>query len=113
MTKRICALLKRMGVPVNRLGYHYVRCAIEMLIENPILTNSLTTVIYPTIAERFNVNRQSVERSIRSAIEIAYEENMDEAEWSRVFGRKVKKDMFRPTNGEFIAAVADYLVNGV
>jgi two-component system response regulator (stage 0 sporulation protein A) len=102
-----------MGVPVNRLGYHYLRYAIEMLIEDPMLTNSLTTVLYPTIAERCNINSQSVERSIRSVIGIAYDENMDEAEWSRVFGRKVKKDVYRPTNGEFIAAVADYLVNGV
>ena len=112
MTKRISAVLKRLGIPVHMIGFHYLRYAIELMVEDQLLIARMTTALYPRVAERFGTSRRGVERSMRFAIDTAYRERMVEDDWDRVFGREVKKDVERPTCGEFIAVVADYLLNG-
>ena len=69
---------------------------------------SITKELYPGIAKRFNTTSSKVERAIRHAIEVAWNRGRIEA-LDEVFGKNVCSLDDKPTNGEFIALVADRL----
>ena len=80
-----------------------------MAIENPEVVNSITKKLYPSIAERFSTSASKVERAIRHAIEVAWNRGKIE-NINSVFGVKVYSNNEKPTNGEFIALVADKML---
>ncbi|AEB24654.1 sporulation initiation factor Spo0A C-terminal domain-containing protein [Bacillus amyloliquefaciens] len=70
--------------------------------------SSVTKVLYPDIAKKFNTTASRVERAIRHAIEVAWSRgNIDSI--SSLFGYTVSMTKAKPTNSEFIAMVADKL----
>ena len=80
-----------------------------MAIETPEIVNSITKKLYPSIAERFETSASKVERAIRHAIEVAWNRGKIE-NINSVFGVKVYSNNEKPTNGEFIALVADKML---
>ena len=80
-----------------------------MAIETPEIVNSITKKLYPSIAERFETSASKVERAIRHAIEVAWNRGKIE-NINSVFGIKVYSNNEKPTNGEFIALVADKML---
>ena len=97
------------GVPANIKGYKYLRDAITHVIGNQRLASSITKQLYPLVAEENNTSASKVERAIRHAIEVGYNAgkiiNVNE-----VFGLKILDTYEKPSNGEFIALVADRLI---
>ena len=86
----------------------YLREAITMIFNNVELLGSITKVLYPDIAKKFNTTPSRVERAIRHAIEVAWSRgNIDSI--SELFGYTVSSTKAKPTNSEFIAMVADHL----
>ena len=72
------------------------------------MLNSITKLLYPTIAERYQTTPSRVERAIRHAIEVSWNRgNWDYME--EIFGHSVDIDKAKPTNREFIVTVADKL----
>ena len=66
------------GIPAHIKGYHYLRDAIMMVIKEPEMLNSITKILYPTIAKSNQTTPSRVERAIRHAIEVAWSRgNMD------------------------------------
>ena len=71
--------------------------------------NSITKKLYPSIAEVYETSASKVERAIRHAIEVAWNKGKIE-NINDVFGLKVYDTHEKPTNGEFIALVADKML---
>lgn len=95
-----------MGVPAHLKGYRYVRSAVLLAEEDMKVVGSVTKLLYPEIAKQYNTTDCKVERAIRNAIEISWERGNKET-FERLFGYCVKSGKGRPTNSEYIAAIAD------
>ena len=103
---RVTDMLHEIGIPAHIKGYHYLRDAIMMAVEDMDILNAITKILYPTVAKKYQTTSSRVERAIRHAIEVA---------WSRgkidtlddLFGYTVSNGKGKPTNSEFIALIAD------
>jgi two-component system response regulator (stage 0 sporulation protein A) len=104
----ITNVIHEIGVPAHIKGYHYLREAISMVYKDVEILGSITKVLYPKIAEKYNTTPSRVERAIRHAIEVAWGRGNVEA-IRAVFGYTVNIGKSKPTNSEFIAMVADKL----
>lgn len=104
----ITNIIHEIGVPAHIKGYMYLREAITMVYNEVEILGSITKVLYPRIAEKFNTTPSRVERAIRHAIEVAWSRgNVDAIR--NLFGYTVSTSKAKPTNSEFIAMVADKL----
>lgn len=109
LEEKITNIFITVGIPAHIKGYQFLREAIKMAIETPEVVNSITKKLYPSIAERFDTTASKVERAIRHAIEVAWNRGKIE-NINSVFGLKVYTNNEKPTNGEFIALVADKML---
>lgn len=104
----ITSIIHEVGVPAHIKGYLYLREAISMVYNDIELLGSITKVLYPDIAKKYNTTASRVERAIRHAIEVAWNRgNIDSL--SAIFGYTVSVSKAKPTNSEFIAMIADKL----
>src|SRR5699024_3207556 len=104
----ITNIIHEIGVPAHIKGYMYLREAITMVYHDIELLGSITKVLYPDIAKKYDTTASRVERAIRHAIEVAWSRgNIDSI--SALFGYTVSITKAKPTNSEFIAMVADKL----
>ncbi len=99
-------MIHEIGVPAHIKGYQYLREAIMMAVEDIEMLNSITKVLYPTIAKKFQTTPSRVERAIRHAIEVAWSRGRMET-LDALFGYTVNTGKGKPTNSEFIALIAD------
>ncbi|QKS70973.1 sporulation transcription factor Spo0A [Paenalkalicoccus suaedae] len=104
----ITSIIHEIGVPAHIKGYMYLREAITMVYNDIELLGSITKVLYPDIAKKYNTTASRVERAIRHAIEVAWSRGNIES-ISKMFGYTVNVSKAKPTNSEFIAMVADKL----
>ncbi len=99
-------IIHEVGVPAHIKGYQYLRDAIIMSVNDMEMLNSITKILYPTIAKRHQTTPSRVERAIRHAIEVAWSRGkMDTID--ELFGYTVSGGKGKPTNSEFIALIAD------
>lgn len=99
-------IIHEVGVPAHIKGYQFLRDAIIMSINDMEMLNSITKILYPTIARKNNTTPSRVERAIRHAIEVAWTRGkMDTID--ELFGYTVNNGKGKPTNSEFIALIAD------
>ena len=109
LDEKITAVFLSVGIPAHIKGYHYLREAIRMVYYNPELIGRITKELYPGIAKRFGTTSSKVERAIRHAIEVSWTRGKIE-NVNKLFGFNVYGKNEKPTNGEFIALVADKLI---
>ena len=107
--EKITNIFITVGIPAHIKGYQFLREAIKLSMENPDIINSITKKLYPSIAEKFDTSASKVERAIRHAIEVAWNRGKIE-NINSVFGLTVYSNNEKPTNGEFIALVADKML---
>ena len=101
-------MIHQLGVPAHIKGYHYLRTAILYSIKDKTLLDSVTKLLYPTVAGIYDTTSSRVERAIRHAIEIAWDRgNVDTL--NSFFGYTVDTCKGKPTNSEFIALITDKL----
>lgn len=101
-------IMHEIGVPAHIKGYQYLRDAIMMVVKDLDVINSITKLLYPSIAKEYNTTPSRVERVIRHAIEVAWSRGQVEA-IDALFGYTVNIGKGKPTNSEFIAMIADKL----
>ncbi len=102
----VTRFIRKVGVPLHIKGYEYLRTAIMLVMIDYSNFDSVTKVLYPTIAKKYQTTATRVERAIRHAIEIS---------WTRgnlfslyeMLGDSGQVYDGRPTNSEFIALAAD------
>ena len=107
-TAQATNILRKVGIPAHIKGYAYLRFAITTAVHDPQVLSLVTKVLYPTIAHEFGTTASRVERSIRHAIEVAWDRGNTEAQ-QELFGYNAQSKRGKPTNSEFIALVADKL----
>ena len=109
LDEKITSVFLVAGIPAHIKGYHYLREGIRMVYFNPTLINRITKELYPGVAKRFSTSASKVERAIRHAIEVAWTRGKIE-NLNGLFGYNIYGKNDKPTNGEFIALVADKLI---
>ncbi len=105
---RVTNILHEIGVPAHIRGYHYMREAIIMSVNDMDVLNYITKELYPSIAKKCNTTPSRVERAIRHAIEVAWNRGKIDA-IDALFGYTINNHKGKPTNSEFIALIADRL----
>ncbi len=101
-------IMHQIGVPAHIKGYQYLREAIILSINNIEMMNSVTKLLYPTVAKTYSTTSSRVERAIRHAIEVAWDRG-DIDVLSSYFGYTIQNTRGKPTNSEFIAMISDKL----
>lgn len=104
----ITDIIHQIGVPAHIKGYHYLREAIMLSIKNSEIINSVTKLLYPTVAKKFSTTSSRVERAIRHPIEVAWDRG-DIDVLNSYFGYTIQNERGKPTNSEFIAMISDKL----
>lgn len=105
---QVTKIIHQIGVPAHIKGYQYLRTAILMTVEDSDVINSVTKVLYPSVAKKYSTTSSRVERAIRHAIEVAWDRG-DLDVLNSIFGYTVQNSRGKPTNSEFIALIADNL----
>ncbi len=100
----ISVLLSRMGISASIKGYHFIRKAVMMAVEDQDVLVGITKGLYPDIAKMYRTTASKVERAIRHAIESAWKKNGPQV-YFEVAGYLPAE---KPTNGQFIAALSEY-----
>lgn len=106
LERDVTEMIHEIGVPAHIKGYQYLREAIMMSVEEIEMLNSITKILYPTIAKKFSTTPSRVERAIRHAIEVAWSRGKMET-LEALFGYTINTGKGKPTNSEFIALIAD------
>ncbi len=102
----ITSVIHDIGVPAHIKGYNYLREAIGLCIHDGEFINSITKMLYPTVARNYQTTSSRVERAIRHAIEVAWSRGREEV-LTDLFGYTIDTNKGKPTNGEFIAMISD------
>ena len=108
LNKMITRLIQKIGIPANLKGYHYLREAICLAINDQRMLSYITKQLYPTVARKFNTTPSGVEAAIRHSIEIAWYKSDGDILRSQ-FGYTIYNERYKPTNSELIAIIADEL----
>jgi len=105
---QVTKIIHKIGVPAHIKGYQYLRTAILMAIHDGDIINSVTKILYPSVAKKYDTTTSRVERAIRHAIEVAWDRG-DVETLNSYFGYTIQNSRGKPTNSEFIAMIADNL----
>ena len=105
---QVTKVIHEIGVPAHIKGYQYLRTAILLTIQDSDIINSVTKVLYPSVAKKYQTTTSRVERAIRHAIEVAWDRG-DVDTLNSYFGYTSQNNRGKPTNSEFIAMIADNL----
>ena len=106
LESRVTNMLHEIGIPAHIKGYHYLRDAIIMAVNDMDVLNAITKILYPTVAKKYQTTSSRVERAIRHAIEVAWSRGKLDT-LDQLFGYTVSTGKGKPTNSEFIALIAD------
>ena len=99
-------ILVQLGAPEHLLGHPYVVQAVLLVIHDRMYINNITFGLYPQLAARFNTTAARVERAIRHLIEVTWSRG-DMDVLNAYFGNTVNPEKGKPTNGEFVARLAN------
>ncbi|MBE5756415.1 MAG: sporulation transcription factor Spo0A [Clostridiales bacterium] len=109
LEEKISKIFINVGIPPHIKGYSYLREGVKMAVNNPEIINNITKKLYPKIGEKYETSASKVERAIRHAIEVAWNRGRIE-NINNILGVKAFVGAEKPTNGEFIALVADKMI---
>lgn len=104
--QEIRRILLELGAPDHLVGHPYVIRAILLVIQDRVYINSITFGLYPQLAVEFDTTPARVERAIRHLIEVTWSRG-DLNILDKYFGNTVSASRGKPTNGEFIARMAN------
>ena len=99
----VSELLLSLHFSTKHNGFSYLREGILLMAKDP--AQSVTKVLYPAIAQTFDCQKENVERSIRTAMDHAWDRG-DHELWCRYFPNAQQ----RPTNAVFISRITEALL---
>lgn len=106
LERYVTQIMLDMGIPAHLKGYHYLREAILISEQDMRTVTSVTKLLYPSIAKRYNTTEKKVERAIRNAIEVSWKRGNTQT-FEELFGYSSVSGRHRPTNSEYICRLAD------
>ena len=101
-------MLLELGAPDHLVGYPYVVRGILLVMEDRMYINNMTFGLYPQLAAEFDTTAARTERAIRNLIEQTWARG-DQNKLDQYFGTIVSASRGKPTNGEFIARMANLI----
>ena len=107
--EKISRIFINVGIPPHIKGYSFLREGVLMAINEPEIINNITKKLYPSIGEKYQTTASKVERAIRHAIEVAWNSGRIES-INSILGVRAYIGAEKPTNGEFIALIADKML---
>ncbi len=107
--EKISRIFINVGIPPHIKGYSFLREGVLMAIKEPEIINNITKKLYPSIGEKYQTTASKVERAIRHAIEVAWNRGRIES-INSILGVRAYIGAEKPTNGEFIALIADKML---
>lgn len=109
------AMIRRMmlelGVPDYLLGYDYLVTGIAIATRDPSVTKGIAKNLYTQICKIHHTTVAKVERSIRHAIEVAWDRG-DPDVIHKLFGNIASPLKGKATNKEFIVRMANAIRTG-
>ena len=109
LEEKISKIFINVGIPPHIKGYSFLREGVKMVVEEPDVINNITKKLYPSIGQKYNTSASKVERAIRHAIEVAWNRGRID-NINNILGVRAYVGSEKPTNGEFIALVADKML---
>lgn len=109
LEEKISKIFINVGIPPHIKGYSFLREGVKMAVSDPEIINNITKKLYPMIGEKYSTTASKVERAIRHAIEVAWNRGRIES-INAILGVRAYVGAEKPTNGEFIALVADKML---
>ncbi|MBQ9513424.1 MAG: sporulation transcription factor Spo0A [Clostridia bacterium] len=109
LEEKISKIFINVGIPPHIKGYNFLREGVIMAVNDPEIINNITKKLYPMIGERYKTTASKVERAIRHAIEVAWNRGRIES-INGILGVRAYVGSDKPTNGEFIALIADKML---
>lgn len=109
LDEKISNIFINVGIPPHIKGYSFLREGVKIAVNDPSVINNITKKLYPMIGEKYNTTPSKVERAIRHAIEVAWNRGRIE-NINGILGVRAYVGAEKPTNGEFIALVADKML---
>lgn len=94
--------LLALGFSTKHNGFAYLQEGIVRMAQDPSL--SVTKALYPAISRTFGCSKENVERSIRTALDRAWERG-DAGLWKQYF----PDALHRPSNAVFLSRMAEVL----
>ncbi len=107
--EKVSRIFINVGIPPHIKGYSFLREGVLMAIKEPEIINNITKKLYPSIGEKYQTTASKVERAIRHAIEVAWNRGRIES-INSILGVRAYIGAEKPTNGEFIALIADKML---
>lgn len=105
MTREIQYLIRSLGIGGNYQGYRYVVYAVRLCLEDEDYLLSVSKLLYPEIARTFRTTSCSVERNLRTVVNVCWERgNRDLLEQISLYPL-----LSRPTTGEFLDILTEHL----
>ena len=109
LDEKISKIFINVGIPPHIKGYGFLREGVKMAVDDPEIINNITKKLYPSIGQKYNTTASKVERAIRHAIEVAWNRGRIDT-INSILGVRAYIGAEKPTNGEFIALVADKML---
>ena len=105
LANRINETLRCLHITGNLLGFYYLVLSIEETVPNPMRIQLITKDLFVDVARYYEVSPASVDRDVRTAINICWTRGGKEALDEMACCHLIK----RPSPSEFIDIVADYI----
>ena len=104
--KKVAQLLKKVGVPPHLKGYEFIKTAVLMVLNDEGLIHAITKELYPDIAKKHKTTASKVEKAIRHAAEICFDNMLPEM-IEELFGNCISFNKGKATNSQFIATLVE------
>lgn len=101
--------LRKLCIPPNLTGYHYLRQALVFIMEEPKLLFCMLKELFPKILNQFDISYVQLERSIRTSIKVAFS-CADSDVLHSYFGCTISPSKTKTTNTQFIRAVYEKIM---
>ena len=101
-------ILLELGAPDHLAGHPYAIRAIQLCLADHKYIKHISFQLYPKVAEEFDTTASRVERAIRNLIEVAFDRG-DMDMFAKYFGNTISPRKGKPTNGEFIARITNFV----
>ncbi|PKM84969.1 MAG: hypothetical protein CVU86_04330 [Firmicutes bacterium HGW-Firmicutes-11] len=108
LDQRITELLNDMEVPYHCKGFQNLKLAIALAVRDEDILSAVTKELYPEVAKLNRTTVCGVERSIRNAIDLAW--NLPgKCQGDKLYRFTYRNGKGRPTNRQLIAITSEKL----
>lgn len=104
----IAGELQKMGFKEKQVGFTYIVDAVLILMDYSGTPPHVTSEIYPLIAKERNTSKESVERSVRNAIERTFR-HISAAQLNYYYPYAYDKEKGRPSNSDFLLNFSKFI----